>query len=131
MGKVNDPSKMSKVEKLDKDWVDMVKGDRMLIATPRLVDDYLRQIPSGTSVSMVTMRKDLAGAHGADNSCPLTTGIFLRIVSEAALEELNAGNPLKSVAPFWRVVTTQMPMAGKLSCGPAFIEKQRRKEKLS
>jgi len=131
IGKVNDPTKTHKVEKLDKDWVDMVKGDRMLIATPKIVDEYLRQIPTGKEVSMVTMRKDLAVAHGADNSCPLTTGIFLRIAAEAALEELKAGKALKSVTPFWRVVTTKMPVARKLSCGPAFIEKQRRREKLS
>ena len=129
--KVNDPTKTHKVEKLDKDWVDMTKGDRMLIATPKMVDDYLRQIPAGREVSMLTMRKDLALAHKADNSCPLTTGIFLRIAAEAALEELNAGKPLKSVAPFWRVVTTKMPVAKKLSCGPEFIEKHRKREKLS
>jgi hypothetical protein len=129
--KVNDQSKTFKVETLDKDWVDMAKGDKMLIATPKIVDTYLREIPVGKEVSMLTMRKDLAIAHGADNSCPLTTGIFLRIAAEAALEELDSGKALKSVAPFWRVVTTKMPVAKKLSCGPAFIEKQRRKEKLS
>ena len=130
IGKVNDPTKTFKVEKLDKDWVDMAKGDRMLIATPKIVDDYLRQIPKGKEVSMLTMRKDLAIAYDADNSCPLTTGIFLRIAAEAALEEINSGKPLKAVAPFWRVVTTKMPVAKKLSCGPGFIQKQRRKEKL-
>src|SRR5690349_20817077 len=131
IGKVNDPSKAYKVETLDKDWTDMKKGDRMLIATPKIVDEYLRSIPTGKDVSMLTMRRDLALSHGADNACPLTTGIFLRIAAEAALEELEAGKPLKSVAPFWRVVNVKMPVAKKLSCGTEFIEKQRRKEKLS
>jgi hypothetical protein len=128
--KVNDPSKGFKVEKLDKDWSDMSKGDKMLIATPKIVDGYLRQIPPGKEVGMLTMRKDLAIEYGADNSCPLTSGIFLRIASESALEQLNQGKPLKSIAPFWRVVNLKMPLAKKLSCGTAFIEKQRKKEKL-
>jgi len=34
--------------------------------------------------------------------CPLTTGIFLRIVAEVAEEDLRNGK--KEVTPYWRVV---------------------------
>jgi hypothetical protein len=129
-GKVNDDTKVYKVERLDKDWSDMVRGEKMLIATPKIVDGYLRQIPTGKDVSLLTMRKDLAMEYGADNTCPLTTGIFLRIAAEAALEQINQGKAIKSVAPFWRVVNLKMPLAKKLSCGPGFIQDRRKKEKL-
>lgn len=128
--KVNDPTKTFKVEKLDKDWTDMIKGEKMLIATPLIVDTYLRQIPKGKEVSLLTMRKDLALQHNADNTCPLTTGIFLRIAAEAALEQLNEGKSPEDVAPFWRVIHERMAVAKKLSCGIDYLNSRRGKEHL-
>jgi len=77
------------------------------------------------------MRLDLAIEHQADNSCPVTTGIFLRIVSEVAFENYQKTKNLTSITPFWRVVDTKMPIAKKLSCGIDFINNQRKKEGLS
>lgn len=128
--KVNDPKKTHKVEVLDKDWTDMVKGERMLIATPLIIDTYLKQIPTGKDVSMTTMRKDLAIQYNADNMCPLTAGIFLRIAAEAALEQLGEGKRVDQVAPFWRVVNSKMAVAKKLSCGVDYINQRREKEQL-
>jgi hypothetical protein len=129
--KVSDPSKSYKIEKLDKNFSDMVVGDKMLIATPKIVDEYVRQIPKGKSVKLQTLRKDLAAEFGADNTCPLTTGIFLRIASEAALEQISEGKSLSKVMPFWRVIDEKMPVAKKLSCGVEFIKEQRKKEKIT
>jgi hypothetical protein len=100
----------------------------MLIATPKIIDDYLRQIPKGKSVSLLTLRKDLANEYQADNTCPLTTGIFLRIVSEAAHEQLEKGAATGKVAPFWRVVDERSPLNKKLTFGPIFVKKQRERE---
>ena len=44
----------------------------------------------------------LAKDFSADVTCPLTTGIFLRIVAEAAEENRLAGH--KRLAPYWRVI---------------------------
>jgi hypothetical protein len=128
--KVADPTKTYEVKRLDKDFSDMRAGDKMLIATPAIIDDYVRQIPKGKSVSLLTMRKDLANEYRADNTCPLTTGIFLRIVSEAAHEQLEKGLAVSKVAPFWRVVETKSPLNKKLSFGADFVKKQREKEGL-
>ena len=80
--------------------------------------------PQGCQVEVGTLRLDLAAAHGADFSCPMTTGIFLRIVAEKAWEELQHGKPLPEVAPFWRVLKASSPVSQKLACGVDFIVRQ-------
>jgi hypothetical protein len=129
--KVNDATKTHEVKVLHRDFSDMHVGDKMLIATPKMIDGYLRQIPKGKDVKLATLRKDLAMEIGADNTCPLTTGIFLRIAAEAAIEQINKGKPLNKVAPFWRVIDEKMPIAKKLSCGTGFVKIQRQKEHIA
>lgn len=119
-----------KVEIVDKKFADIPAGASMYIATPMIVDAYIRNIPKGTHTSLQQMRKDLAAEHKAEYTCPITSGIFLRIVSEAAYEEIVAGKPLKSVAPFWRMIDSKAPVAKKLSFGTDFIKEQRLKEGL-
>ena len=65
-----------------------------------------------------------------DKTCPVTTGIFLRIVSEASFEELNEGKDIQKVTLFWRIVNPKSKLAEKLECGIDFIEKQREKKEL-
>ena len=93
-------------------------GTTMLIATPRIIDAYLREIREGSSVTTTRLRDDLVKEYGSQTTCALTSGIFLRIASEAALEAIAAGAPKKSVAPFWRMMERKAPLAKKLSCGP-------------
>jgi hypothetical protein len=128
--KVNDPSKAFVVKKLEKDFADMPAGAKMLIATPKIVDDYVRQIPKGKSTSLATMRKDLALEYGAEYTCPVTSGIFLRIVSEAAHEQIVNRTPIGRVTPFWRIVDPDSPLNKKLSFGSKFVRDQRKKEKI-
>lgn len=125
-----DQANPAHIEKLEKDWSDMKKGDRMLIATPSLIDDYVRQIPKGKESTLLQLRKDIAAEHGADNCCPLTSGIFLRIVAEAAYEEYSGGKALKNITPFWRIINLKMPTAKKLSFGTDLLKEQRLKEGL-
>jgi|JI10StandDraft_1071094.scaffolds.fasta_scaffold06639_5 alkylated DNA nucleotide flippase Atl1 len=75
---------------------------KMLISSPRELDALIRRVPEGRVVTLGALRANLAKAHGADFTCPLTTGIFLRIVGEAAEEERAARGG--DVAPYWRVV---------------------------
>jgi hypothetical protein len=126
--KVNDLTKEFQVKKLDKDFADMHAGGKMLIATPKIIDEYVRHIPKGKSGSLATMRKDLANEYGADYTCPVTSGIFLRIVAEAAHEQIEKGTPIAKVAPFWRVVDEKSALNKKLSFGSQFVVNQRKKE---
>lgn len=116
------------VKCIDVPYAGAPAGSRMLIPTPRLIDAYLWQIPVGQTVAPELMRRDLAADQSADFSCPLTSGIFLRIAAESALEEMANGRTALEVAPFWRVVDPRSPLAGKLSCGRSFVEAQRRQE---
>lgn len=103
----------------------------MLIPTPAVVAAYVANIPKGESRTMPQMREDLAAAHRADFTCPLTAGIFLRIASELAWEQHQNGTSLDDITPFWRVVDVKSPMAQKLACGVNFITQQRRCEGIS
>lgn len=116
------------VETLEKAFGGVPAGAKMLVATPRLVDDFMRGVPPGEALSVGQMRDALAARHGADITCALSTGIFARIAAEAALDELRAGARASEVTPFWRVVDANSALARKLSCGPEFIETQRRLE---
>jgi hypothetical protein len=119
-----------KVEKTNKDFADMPAGSKMLVATPVIVEEYVRNIPKGNSTTLQQMRKDLAAEYHADYTCPITAGIFLRIVAEAAFEQLEEGKALKNIAPFWRIIDEKSPTAKKLSFGTELLKKERKREGL-
>lgn len=116
------------IEKADKDFAGIREGQMMLIPTPKIVDAYIRQIPKGQAVDSDTIRKDLAAEFHAEVTCPLTTGIFIRIVAEAAYEEYQKGKPLNKITPFWRVIGEKSPAAKKLTFGTSLLKEQRKKE---
>lgn len=124
-------TKPFQVKIIDKKFADMPAGTKMFIATPKIVDEYIKEIPSGVDVEIKTMRNDLAAAYEAEMSCPVTTSIFVRIVSEVAYEAYQNGTDIDDITPFWRVVKPNSPLAKKLSCGSNFIQKQRELEHLS
>jgi hypothetical protein len=74
----------------------------MLIPTPKLVDALVRKVRKGKLVTVGEMRRRLAADFASDVTCPLTTGIFLRIAAEAAEED--RANGRKRITPYWRVV---------------------------
>lgn len=127
--KLND-AKEPQVKKLDKTFADMPQGCLMLIATPEIVDNYIKQIPKGKNVDMHTLRNDLAQEFHAEKTCPLTTGIFLRIVAEAAYEKHLQGTPWNKVTPFWRVIDDKSRLAKRLSFGTHVVHELRKKEKI-
>ena len=123
-----DCNKSYKIKTIYKKFADIPEGSKMFIATPRIIDDYIKHIPYGKSTELSTMRNDLAIEYQADNTCPVTIGIFLRIVSEASYEELKSGKGIEEVTPFWRIVNPKSKLANKLECGAEFINKQRERE---
>ena len=94
-------------EKLEKDLerkiVDDPKGrGRLLIPKPLDVDALMRQVETGKLATVDQIRGRLAKDYGADLTCPLVTGIFLRIAAEAAEEDLSRGET--KITPYWRVI---------------------------
>lgn len=99
---------------------------KLLIATPRLIDAEVRKVPKGRVVTMGEIRAELARQHGAAATCPLTTGIFLRIAAELANEEEAAGK--KRILPYWRVVRDDGKLVDKLPGGCANQARRLREE---
>lgn len=124
------PNAQHKVEKADKAFAGIPEGSKMLIATPLIVDEYVKSIPEGSEGSLQQMRKDLAAEYNAAYTCPITSGIFLRIVAENAYEQLQQGKPIEEIAPFWRIIDLKSPTAKKLTFGTDFLIAQRKKEGL-
>lgn len=112
------------------DIAGMRKGEIMLIPTARMIDDFIRAMPRGTSMDARGMRAALARQHSAEAACPITTGILLRIVAEAAFEASEAGAKPKEITPVWRVLDPASPTLKKLSYDPAFILTRRAAEGL-
>jgi hypothetical protein len=123
--------KESRIKRIDFDFADIPANSNMFIATPQIIDNYIKKIPKGKNVTVQTMRKDLAIENRADYTCPVTTGIFLRIVAEANFEKFIQANSLKGITPFWRVVEPNSTLSKKLSFGQDFIIYQRKAEKIN
>ena len=74
----------------------------MLIPTPLGVDALIRKVERGKLISDKQIRERLASNFHADLTCPMTTGIFIRIVAETAEEDLRNGR--EQITPYWRVI---------------------------
>ncbi|MDI6794811.1 MAG: MGMT family protein [bacterium] len=62
----------------------------------------MRKVKRGRLVTVTQIRERLARDSGAEWTCPMTTGIFIRIAAEAAEEDLIEGR--KEPTPYWRVI---------------------------
>jgi hypothetical protein len=107
----------------------MRQGQVMLIPSPKLIDDFIRKIPKGKQVDMAQMRSQLATLHRAEVSCPVTTGIFLRIVVEAANEAHEKGVAMSAITPVWRVIDPKAALLKKVSFDPGWLLDQRERER--
>lgn len=110
---------------MDKSWGGMKPGDTMLVATPLMVDAHVRSIPPGKTQTLPELRDALAKGESCAGTCPLSTSIFVRMVAEAALEDIADGKSVSEVSPFWRVITSQDKIAKRLNIDPAWIDEQR------
>ncbi len=82
-------------------------GARMLVPAPREVYELIESIPKGRLVTLDELRRALALRHDADLTCPLTTGIFLRVAAMASLE-------INRPIPYWRVLRANGAVLSKL-----------------
>lgn len=101
-------------------------GSKMLIPTPLMILEYINHIESGNLSDIALMRNDLAIEHNADFTCPLTTGIFLRIVAEYNYVKLSQND--SDICPFWRIIDPKSKLSDKLSFHRDFIIEKRMSE---
>jgi hypothetical protein len=106
-------------------------GRTLFVPTPGLLADRILAIPEGDTLEVRMLRDMLARAHDADATCPVTTALFLRIVAEAAWDDLQDGTPLDRIIPFWRAIDAASPVAARLRCGPDWIRARREAEAIA
>ena len=87
---------------------------RMLIASPETLAIIVQRIPRGRVLRLGALRASLAAAHGADYTCAMTTGIFLRMLAD---DVDRAGDT--DDLPWWRVVRDDGALLDTLPGGAA------------
>ena len=92
-----------KIKKLDFNFTDMKKGELMLILTPKDIVKFIKKIPPTKKYNFKDIRLKLAKKNKADNTCPVTFGIFLRLAIEYSLLEMKYLKFEYPNFPFWRV----------------------------
>lgn len=92
----------------------------MLVPSPGEVETCMRAVPEGQITTVSRIRDFLAHKYSVGVTCPLTTGIFVRIAAEAAEEDAHAGRT--EITPYWRVVKDDGSLYDKF---PGGVERQR------
>lgn len=98
----------------------------MLIAKPLEVDALIRKTKEGKLITVSEIRARLARDHNTDTTCPLTTGIFVRIAAETAEEDLRNGR--KRITPYWRVIRDDGSLNEKFPGGVAAQSRRLKEE---
>ncbi|KPK68219.1 hypothetical protein AMJ82_08800 [candidate division TA06 bacterium SM23_40] len=96
-------------------WDKRFGGRRVLVPTPSLVDGLTRKVHKRKLTTVQEIRDRLARDFKADSTCPLTTGICIRIAAETAEEDLRIGK--KRVTPYWRVLKSDGSLNPKFPGG--------------
>ena len=115
------------VKTIEKNFADLKAGEKMLISSPKSIANYIAKIPFGTEKSVKLMRRELADNANADNTCPLTCGIYLRIAIEASIEQSIGAKP---DLPFWRVLDRNSSLIKKLPISGKYLTELRTSEGL-
>ena len=97
--KLNVPIEI-KIKKIEKGFADILPGSKMLVVNPKIIDDYIKKIPYGKNINLTKIREDLSKKYNVDKTCPVSTGIFLRIVSESSFENFQNGEKIENITPF-------------------------------
>lgn len=121
-------AKSPKVVILEKDFAGIRAGSSMFVATPKIVDEFINKMPCGRFITMPELRADLAIEYDCDATCPVSTAIFLRVVAEAALEQLEQGAKTADITPFWRVVAPGDKVSARLPIDQEWLEERRQEE---
>lgn len=108
----------------------MTAGKLMLYPSAQMVNDAIRAIPEGESVTPRELRTRLAEQYDVTYTCPVTTTMMLRVVAEAANEAHANGAPLAELTPVWRVLDRSAPALRKLTFDPDWVLAARDREGL-
>ena len=97
-----------------------------MIPTPAAIQALVQQIPAGQVATLSALKHELARRYHAEYTCAMTTGIFLRVMAEAAVEAgtlESEDSPTREFlamlrsTPWWRVVRDDGALIDKLPGG--------------
>ena len=108
----------------------MTPGKLMLYPSARMVNDAIRAIPEGESVTPKELRARLAEQYDVTYTCPVTTTMMLRVVAEAANEARACGAPPAELAPVWRVLDRSASALRQVTFDPDWVADAREREGL-
>lgn len=94
--------KKVKIADIPDNWARTMGHGKMVILTPRIVNNYIKTIPKGRLTTINNIREKFAAEYNTDTTCPITTGIFVWISAGAAEED--RVNGIKNITPYWRVL---------------------------
>jgi|SRR5579883_1604999 hypothetical protein len=114
--KMINPS-LPKVVDIPPAWRKNSASGSLLIPSPLQVDALIRKVRKGRVITVTGIREALSAQHLTDMTCPLTTGIFVRIAAEAAEESAREGK--SRITPYWRVVKDDGSLNPKFPGGVA------------
>jgi len=120
--------KQAKMVVLEKDFAGVKKGQKLFVATPKIVDDYIKKIPYGETRTIERMRRELARRRKGDATCPVSSAIFIRIASQSAINDLENGKSTSEVTPFWRLLTSKDKISKRLTIDSEWLDIQRESE---
>ena len=88
-----------------KKFADIPAGTKMFIPTPQILDNFVQDIPPSSFLTLKQIRQDLSRKYNAEMTCPLVTGISLRIISEAAFEEYQIDQNMEETLKAARILS--------------------------
>ena len=97
----------------------------MLMPSAEAIARQIQAVPAGETRSLAELRQQLAEAHGAEATCPVTTQRMIKIVAAKSVADHQSG---RQAVPFWRVVDPDKPNSRQLPGGSEFILARRRDE---
>lgn len=100
--KLSDPKDLPKIVELTEKQNRVFGEGTMFIPSPLLVDSLMRQVTPGKLTTINDIRTFLAGQHGTNTTCPITTGIFSWIAAHASEEQAALGKT--DATPYWRTL---------------------------
>ena len=119
--------KKEKIKKLTFNFADIKKGQKMLVSSPKSISKYIKKFPLEKK-DCNTNERCIGKKRKADKTCPVSTGIFLRIAIEASLEEQKKEKLKKPNLPFWRIIDENTPILKKLSISKTMLRKYYKSE---
>jgi len=93
---------LPKIVKLKDKLKRRFKADEMVVPSPREIQEVMNKVPKGKLITQERIREILSEKHGVRVCCPMTTGIFVWIIANAAEEERAKGK--KKITPYWRTL---------------------------